>query len=147
MRFDSSPPSRFSIEEASGLVQLVSGTPLKGIRRADVVHQSGITDAVTSGASKPHSSDCDIRSDAAAKQQRPAVIYACIAPMYRRYGRGIIISITVAPHHAFVIKRIYAGDLSWRSLFLVRLRPSKILHTARPDSRNHKKTGIVWPGI
>ena len=55
--------------------------------------------------------------------------------MYRRYGPGIIITITVAPHHAFVIKRIYVGDLNWHRLLLVRFHPSKILHAARPCSQ------------
>ena len=51
------------------------------------------------------------------KQQRLAVIQVCITPVYRRYGPGIIITITAAPHHAFVIKRIYVGDLNRRRLF------------------------------
>ena len=73
------------------------------------------------------------------KQQRLAVIQACITPMYRRHGSGIIITITVALHNAFVIKRTYVGDLSWRRLFLVRLRSSKILYTACPGSQGIEK--------
>ena len=97
-------------------VQLVSGEPLKGVRRADVARQPDITDAVTSGANGPRPSDCNARSDTPAQARTRAVIQACITPMYRRYGPGIIITITVAPHHAFAIKRIHVGDLSWRCL-------------------------------
>ena len=71
----------------------MSGTPLKGIRRADVAHQR-IIGAVTSGANKPRPSDCNTRPIAPAKQQRLVVIQACITLMYRRYGPGIIITIT-----------------------------------------------------
>ena len=70
--FDSSPSSRFLIEGASRLVQVVSGNSY----RASVVltFQPGITDAVTSGANKPvavggtsRPSDCNARSDAPAQ--------------------------------------------------------------------------------
>ena len=121
---NSSPSSRFSIEGASRLVQLVSGEPLKGIRRADVAHQPGITDSVTSGANNPRPSDCNTRSDAPT-QATSGRYPGCITPMYRRYGPGIITAITVALHHAFVIRRIYVGDLNWRRLILVRLRHTK----------------------
>ena len=77
------------------------------------------------------------------KQQRLAAIQACITPMYHRYGPGIIITISVAPHHASVIKRIYEVDLSWHRLFSVRLHSSKILPTARPGSQGIEKTGIA----
>ena len=100
--FDSGLSSRFSIEGVSRLVQLVSGEPLKGICRADVAHQPDITDAVSSGANEPRPSDCN--SHSGAQQQRLAVVQACITHMYRRYEPGIIITITVAPHHTFVIK-------------------------------------------
>ena len=91
---------------------------------------------MTSEADKPRPTDCNTRSDA--QQQRLAVIQACIMPVYRRYGPGIIITITVAPHRAFVIKLIYVGDLSWHCLLLVRLHPSKILHMARPGSQENR---------
>ena len=124
------------------MVQLVSGTPLRGIRRADVAHQR-IIGVVTSGANKPLPCNCNTRSDAPAKQQRLVVIQACITPMYRRYGLGIIITITIAPHHAFVIKRIYVGDLSWHLHFLARLQPSKILHRARSGSQENRNR-MTW---
>ena len=124
-------------------MQPVSGTLLRGVCCADVAHQPDITDAVTSGANKPRPSDCNTRSDAPAKQQRLAVVQACITPMYRRYGPGIVITITVAPHHAFVIKRIYVGDLSWHRLFLVRLDSSKILRMTCPGSQENRNR-MTW---
>ena len=57
--------------------------------------------------------------------------------MYCRYGPGIIITVTVAPHHAIMIERIYVGDWSWRRL-AGEVEPSKILHAARPGP-----TGII----
>ena len=133
--FDSSPSSRFSIEGASRLVQLVNLEPLRGIRHADAARQPGIIDTVTSGTNWPRPSDCNARSGAPSQATSSGRDPGYITLMYRRYGPGIIITITVAPHHAFVIKRIRVGDLSWRRLFLARSHPSKMLLTARLGSQ------------
>ena len=86
------------------ILRSLSGEPLKSIRRADDAHQPGITDPVTLGRTNRAPPTVTPVPMLPLKQQCLAVIHACITPMYRRYGPDIIITIIVAPHHAFVIK-------------------------------------------